>query len=70
MKQTELERVLNNDYGVGSLVASPECVLWAADRVADRLGTDEAKRQLSELNRKRERAGRTVAVPNYGTRLF
>jgi hypothetical protein len=65
-----IETVLASEYGVSLLWASPEVILWAADRVADEVGVEHAKAELKRVNQKRDRAGRVVLIPGYGHRLF
>lgn len=50
--------------------ARPTFVLWAADKAADMIGVEATKRQLSALNRLRDKRGVMVAVPEFGHRLF
>lgn len=57
-------------YGANIDFADPAPILWAADKAADEIGVEAAKKALSEINRYRERTGRLVAVFDYGHRMF
>lgn len=65
-----LASILEGTYGVGPLAATPTTIIWAADLLMARDGAESAYRELSSLNRKRERFGVIPAYPEYGTPLF
>lgn len=65
-----LASVAYEQYGVGLCVFSPVPVLWAADRLADVVGVEQAKRELRKANRLREKHALIPAVFEYGHRLF
>lgn len=65
-----IEGVLKSRYGVTRDKADPTTIIWAADHVAKSVGYPAAAKQLSALNRWRERMGKTIAAPAYGTKLF
>jgi hypothetical protein len=67
MHATKLETILNTRYGVTLTNAPTYAVLWAAEQIAD---TTEAKKELKKANRYRHNIGRTMAYPEFGTRLF
>lgn len=64
----KIEAIVSDVYGIGALhLAAALPVLWAADRIED---TEEAKKELRRVNRKREKMGLPAAYPEYGSRLF
>jgi len=56
------------DCGLGRFDSTP--ILWAADRAADQIGVEAAKRELKTINRQREKLGLPVACFEYGHRMF
>lgn len=62
-----LGTILNEVYGVGELYADTCTVLWATERIADKA---EAKKELSRLNRLRQKYGRPPAYAPYGHHAF
>ena len=65
-----LVSILADRYDVGVLAAPVCAVIWAAELVAAERGADVARRELSAVNRKRERAGKVPAYVPYGHALF
>jgi len=66
MTYKSLLHILEAEYGVGALVASPEVVLWAAEK----LPKEQAISELSALNRAREKYGTMPVCAPYGHPLF
>lgn len=66
----ELATILESYYGVGSTVANPTTVMWAAEKLLSSKSSKEVKAQLSALNRVREKHGKAPAVAQYGSELF
>ena len=62
-----IAKILADKYGAGAMHFDPTPILWAAEKISD---TRQARRELSALNRHREKYGRLVAVPAFGSRLF
>lgn len=67
MKATQLEMILNNDYGVGAVVAPKEAVLWAAAKIENK---DEARKQLKAINRIRAKHGAPLVYAPYGHHAY
>lgn len=67
---TTTQRIMADRYDSGLGVFDPISVLWANERTADSIGVDAAKKELSKINRVREKLGLPVAVHPYGHRLF
>jgi hypothetical protein len=67
MKATQLEKILNDVYGVGVVVAPREAVLWAAEKIENK---DEARKQLKAVNRIRAKHGAPLAYAYYGHHAF
>lgn len=65
-----VESVLEDRYGVGGVAAPVYAVIWAAEHVAQTSGVAAARKQLTALNRKRERHGKSPAYPDYNSPLF
>lgn len=61
-KKDTLITILTDEYGVGPVKAPAIAVLWAFDRFRQKVGEKEADKQLSELNRLREKYG---VIPVY-----
>jgi hypothetical protein len=61
---------VENTYGVSLLAAPVFAILWAAEKLVRTLGADEARKQLSAANRRRDKAGKMPAYPEYGMVLF
>jgi hypothetical protein len=66
MQYQTLANILSTEYGVGPLIAPPEAVLWAADKMPDW----QAKEELKALNRARNIYGYVPVFVPYGHRLF
>lgn len=63
--------ILLNHYGADELSAPPIALIWAAERaIREGMGVGEAQAEFSAINRKREKAGKMPAYPEYGTVLF
>ena len=67
---TKLEAVLISRYGVSLMSAPAIAILWAAEQLIDSIGLEAAQKALTVANRRRERAGKMPAYPEYGTPLF
>lgn len=67
---SKLARIILDIYGVNFLEAPALALIWAASQLADLEGVEAAKTELSYCNWRRERAGKTVALPPYGSKLF
>ena len=67
---TTIEKILIQRYEVALLEAPVEAIIWAADAIVASKGGEIARKELSRVNRKRERFGRMPAYPAYGTELF
>lgn len=65
-----LQRLLETEYDVSAVSAPPYAVLWAAEKVAQVAGPDEARRQLRAANRLRERHGRPLVYATWGHPAF
>ena len=70
MTTTTIETILSKRYEVGVLFAPVEAVIWAADLAVEKIGAEAARKELSKVNRKREKFGRMPVYPAYGTVLF
>jgi hypothetical protein len=66
MSHKTLSRILEVEYGVSALVAPPEAVIWAAER----LPNEHAINELSSLNNAREKHGKVLVYVPYGHPLF
>ena len=66
MNYRTLANILSNEYGVGIMVAPPEAVLWAAEKMP----VAQAKDELKALNRARQRHGVIPVYVPYGHQLF
>ena len=66
MTYRNLEKILNDQYGVGCLVADPTTVLWALDRMP----IDVARRELKALNARRRKNGTIPVYVPYGHPVF
>lgn len=67
---TKLASILSSRYGV-TVENSPEiAIIWAAEFLMEQDGVEVAKKQLSTMNRKREKLGRIPAYVDYGHPLF
>jgi len=65
-----VQQILFRRYGVHPMKAPTDTIIWAADAAAKEIGYPAARRELSALNRERNRQGRSIAVAPYGTALF
>lgn len=65
-----LETILKSCYGVTGMEADPTTILWAAERLAAASGVAQARKELSALNRKRDRMGKIPAYAPYSSVLF
>lgn len=61
---SQIESILNNDYGVGIACAEPCVVLWALAKC------DDPKKQLAIANKIRRRHGRYLVSVPWGDPLF
>ena len=61
MRYDQLAAILEERFQIGPLAAPVIAILWATERLAKEVGVPEAHKQLSALNRKRERAGKMPA---------
>jgi hypothetical protein len=66
-QNNNIEKILADHYGVGVVAAPPEAVLWAAERIPDKV---HAKKELAAANEIRRKHGRMPASPHYGHFLF
>jgi hypothetical protein len=67
---TNLINTMADLYDAGPGVFNPISILWASEKVADKIGIEATKAELKKLNRQRERLGLPVAVHEFGHRLF
>jgi hypothetical protein len=65
-----IDQVLQDVYGVNVFNAPPIAIVWAAEFMAKRDGIEVAKAELSEANRRREKAGKRLAHLEFGHPLF
>jgi hypothetical protein len=65
-----ITRILFEHYGCGVLVGDTTVILWAADRAADEVGVEGAKKELKKLNRFRLKMGKVDAFFSHGHRMF
>ena len=65
-----IANILTSQYGVTIETASPISLIWAAEKATAVIGADAAWMELKAVNRKRERAGRMPAYPEFGSALF
>ena len=65
-----IDSVLQDTYGVTVFNAPPVALIWAAEFMAQRDGIATAKRELSEANRRRDKAGKPLAHVDFGHPLF
>jgi hypothetical protein len=61
---SQIEKILNNEYGVGIAIAPPVAVLWAAEKCED------PKKSLKTANRIRAKHGMPLAHAPYGHAAF
>lgn len=66
MSYASLSTVLENRYGVGALAADPTTILWAWAVLAQDKGEGVADKELSALNRRRNKVGKMPAYKPYG----
>jgi len=64
---SNIERIVEREYGVGIAAAPVVAVLWAAEKIADRR---TAKAELSRANAIRALHGKPLAHVPYGHPLF
>lgn len=67
---TTIAKIASEVYGAGIGVFDPVWMLWAADKAADIVGVEIAKKELTKINRAREKMGLPVACFEYGHRMF
>lgn len=67
---SNLASILTSRYGVTVENAPKITIIWAAEFLMAQEGAEIAKKQLSAVNRKRERLGRIPAYVDYGHPLF
>ena len=65
-----LAEVLSSRYGVTVENAPVEAILWAADHLMTTEPVEKVKKQLSVMNRKREKLGKRPAYVAFGHPLF
>jgi hypothetical protein len=65
-----IDQILQDVYGVTVFNAPTITLIWAAEFMAKRDGVEVAKAELSEANRRRERAGKGLAHLEFGHPLF
>lgn len=56
-----LAATLTDTYGVGPMHAAPETVSWAMARIALTVGATAARKEVSAMNRVRDRKGFPLA---------
>ena len=64
MKTSEAEKILNNEYGVGVVVAPTCAVLWAVEKCAN------PAKELSIINKIKAKHGSPLAYAPYGHIAF
>ena len=67
---TTIDKILCDLYGVSVFSSPPIAIVWAAEHLAQVEGVAVAKAELSEANRRRERAGKRPAYVDFGHILF
>lgn len=65
-----LESTIASRYGVDAMQATPGTIIWAADHLATLRGYAVARTELDRLNRRRMKAGKSPAFPEYRTALW
>ena len=63
-------RILGEEYDAGLGIGDPTAILWAAEKAAEEIGTEAAKKELKKINRVREKYGKIPVYAPYGHRLF
>lgn len=58
-----LAKILEDEYGVGVLAASPITIEWAAHRLARKHGSTSAQAELDALNARRIKMGKAPCCP-------
>jgi hypothetical protein len=66
----KLSAIIQDVYGVNYYHAPAIALIWAASQFADLEGIEAAREALEEINRERDEAGKPIAVPPYGSKLF
>ena len=66
MNYPTLSAILESRYGVGAIAACPTTILWAWAVLAKEKGEAVADKELSALNRKRNKVGKIPAYKPYG----
>lgn len=67
---SKIESIMLVEYGTDIKRFSTDTILWSSCRAMKRIGVEETKKELSEINRKREKLGLPVAVHQFGHPLF
>lgn len=67
MSANNIERICEEIYGCGIAAAPVEAVLWAVERIADKI---QARKELSRANRIRAKHGKPLAYAPYGHHAF
>jgi hypothetical protein len=65
-----ITKITNERYGAGILIFDPTVILWAADKAADEIGVEAAKKELKKVNGMRHKHGKPDATFPYGHRMF
>ena len=65
-----LPALLSTRYGVDVLTAPAEAIEWAAEHLADTIGTKAAAAAWRKVNARRNRAGIYTSTPAYGSKLW
>lgn len=62
--ETQITKIITDDYGVGIIVAPTEAILWAAEQCGN------PQKALSVVNKQRMNYGAPVAHTPYGHPAF
>jgi hypothetical protein len=66
-----VQQILEDDFGVGIVVANPTTIVWAAEQsVQQHHDVSRAKADLKEINRIRTKHGAVIAHVPFGHPLF
>lgn len=64
-----IETVLQTRYGVTAESADALTIEWAAEHLADLVGTEKAAAGWKRLNARRYKMGRYTDIPRFGSKL-